>query len=78
MKSSGGRILLKYFGTVIILFSLFSYSSYAILRRNRRSYRAITTCITTTAAIATSVNKLAILFTGPVMTDVQMKIGGMQ
>lgn len=78
MKTSGGRILLKYFGTVIILFSLMSFSIYASLIRNRRSTRAISTYITTTAVIATSMNKLAIFFTNPAINEVQEKISVMQ
>ncbi|GEM_PF-6336890 len=74
MKTSGGRILLRYFGTVIILFSLMSFSIYASLRRNRISTRAITTCMTTTAVIATSINKLAVFLANPAISDVQEKI----
>ncbi len=74
MKTSGGKILLRYFGTVIILFSLMSFSIYASLRRNRISTRAITTCMTTTAVIATSINKLAIFLANPAISDVQEKI----
>lgn len=78
MKTSGGRILLKYFGTVIILFSLMSFSIYASLRRNRISTRAISTCITTTAVIATSMNKLAIFLATPAISEVQEKISVIQ
>ncbi len=78
MKTSGGRILLKYFGTVIILFSLMSFSIYASLRRNRISTRAISTCITTTAVIATSMNKLAIFLANPAISEVQEKISVIQ
>lgn len=76
MKTSGGRILLKYFGTVIILFSLMSFSIYASLRRSRISTRAITTCMTTTAVIATSINKLAVFLASPAINEVQEKISG--
>lgn len=78
MKTSGGRILLKYFSTVIILFSLMSFSMYATLRRNRISTRAISTCITTTAVIATSMNRLAILLANPAISEVQEKISVIQ
>ncbi|MCE7992060.1 MAG: hypothetical protein HEP71_08770 [Roseivirga sp.] len=78
MKTSGGRILLKYFSTVIILFSLMSFSIYASIRRNRISTRAISTCITTTAVIATSMNKLAIFLANPAISEVQEKISVIQ
>lgn len=78
MKTSGGRILLKYFSTVIILFSLMSFSIYASIRRNRISTRAISTCFTTTAVIATSMNKLAIFLTNPAISEVQEKISVIQ
>ena len=70
--------MLKYFGTVIILFSLMSFSIYASLRRNRRSSRAISTYITTTTVIATSMNKLAIFLAHPAISEVQEKISVIQ
>ena len=53
MKDSAGSILLKYFGIVAILFSLLGYSIYTTLRRSKVSMKAVSTCVTTTAVIAT-------------------------
>lgn len=66
MKQSGRSILLKYFGTVTLLFALVGFSLYNTVRRSRVGGRAITSCIATTTVIATSLNKLTflILFSG--------------
>ena len=75
MKDSAGSILLKYFGIVAILFSLLGYSIYTTLRRSKVSMKAVSTCVTTTAVIATSVNKLSILLMNPVVTEASTNIG---
>lgn len=75
MKDSAGSILLKYFGIVAILFSLLGYSIYTTLRRSKVSMKAVSTCVTTTAVIATSVNKLSILLMNPAVTEASKNIG---
>lgn len=77
MKDSAGRILLKYCSMVILLFGLLGFSLYTSVRRSRISSRAVSTCITTTVVIATSVNKLAILFMNPTINEASIKIGSL-
>jgi hypothetical protein len=78
MKTSAGTILLRYFGTIALISSLLGFGLYTSLRRNRTALRGISTCVTSTAVIALSMNKLAILLANPVMNEVPMKISGIQ
>lgn len=69
--------MLSYFGTLAVLLGLMSLSLYTTIRRSRVGTRAVTTCITTTAAIAISVNKLAVIFTNPVITETTNNLGNL-
>ena len=75
MNKSARTILLRYFGMLVILFGLLGFSLYSSIRRSRVTSRAMSTCITTTVVIATSMNKLAIIFLNPAISEASNNLG---
>ncbi len=77
MKQSVRKILLSYFGTLVVLMGLMCMSLYTTIRRSRVRTRAVTTCVTTTVAIDTSVNKLDVILSNPIVPEASNNLGNL-